>query len=57
MGEKKSLSDLTTEMSKLSKVEVGGKHCNIKNFLGGDWKFLACVCGIMHVFGANALTI
>lgn len=43
---KESLSDLTTERSKLSKVEVGGKHYNIEYFLGEDWKFLACVCGL-----------
>lgn len=60
---KESLSDLTAEMTKISKVKVGGKHYNIEYFLGGDWKFLACVCGlgaatrITHVFGANALAI
>ena len=43
---KESLSDLTAEMTKLSKVKVGGKHYNIEYFLGGDWKFLACVCGL-----------
>ena len=43
---KESLSDLTAEMTKLSKVKVGGKHYNIENFLGGNWKFLACVCGL-----------
>ena len=41
-----SLSDLTAEMTKLSKVKVGGKHYNIEYFLGADWKFLACVCGL-----------
>lgn len=60
---KESLSDLTAEMTKLSKVKVGGKHCNIEYFLDGDCKFLACVCGlgaatrITHVFDANALAI
>lgn len=43
---KESLSHLTAEMTKLSKVKVGGKHYNIEYFLGGDWKFLACVCGL-----------
>lgn len=33
-------------MTKLSKVKVGGKHYNIEYFLGADWKFLACVCGL-----------
>lgn len=41
-----SLSDLTAEMTKLSKVKVGGKHYNTEYFLGGDWKFLACACGL-----------
>ena len=43
---KESLSDLTQEMSKLNKVTVEGKTYNIKYFLGGDWKFLACVFGL-----------
>ena len=43
---KESLSDLTQEMSKLNKVTVEGKTYNIEYFLGGDWKFLACVCGL-----------
>lgn len=25
---------------------MGGKHYNIEYFLSGDWKFLACVCGL-----------
>ena len=33
-------------MTKSSKVKVGGKHYNIEYFLGADWKFLACVCGL-----------
>ena len=33
-------------MSKLNKIKVGGKSSNIKYFLGGDWKFPACVCGL-----------
>ena len=41
-----SLADLTEEMSKLNKVKVRGKSSNIKYFLGGDWKFPACVCGL-----------
>lgn len=43
---KESLSDLTQEMLKLNKVTVEGKTYNIEYFLGGDWKFLACVCGL-----------
>ncbi|CAH3140038.1 unnamed protein product [Pocillopora meandrina] len=43
---KESLSDLTQEMSKLNKVTVEGKTYNIEYFLGGDWKFLACVYGL-----------
>ena len=41
-----SLADLTEEMSKLNKVKVRGKSQNIKYFLGEDWKFPACVCGL-----------
>ena len=58
---KESLADLTEEMSKLNKVKVRGKSQNIKYFLGEDWKFPACVCGLgeltksMHAFGANVL--
>ena len=47
---KESLADLTEEMSKLNKVKVRGKSQNIKYFLGEDWKFPACVCGLE---GAN----
>ena len=43
---KESLADLTEEMSKLNKVKVRGKSYNIKQFLGGDWKFPTCVCGL-----------
>ena len=43
---KESLADLTEEMSKLNKVKVRGKSYNIKYFLGGDWKFPTCVCGL-----------
>ena len=43
---KESLADLTEEMSKLNKVKVRGTTYNIEYFLGGDWKFLACVCGL-----------
>ena len=43
---KESLANLTEEMSKLNKVKVGGKSYNIKQFLGGDWKFSTCVCGL-----------
>ena len=43
---KESLSDLTAEMTELSKVKVGGKHYDIEYFLGEDWNFLAGVCGL-----------
>ena len=33
-------------MSKLNKVTIDDKTYNIEYFLSGDWKFLACVCGL-----------
>ena len=41
-----SLSDLIEEMRILKSVEVNGVEYELEYFLGGDWKFLACVCGI-----------
>ena len=43
---KESLSDIKTEMAQLNEVEVDNVNYKIEYFLGGDWKFLACVCGL-----------
>ena len=40
------LSDLTKEMEQLKEFKVDGNIYKIEYFLGGDWKFLASVCGI-----------
>jgi hypothetical protein len=40
-----SLADIT-EMQDLQKISVDDKTFDFEYFLGGDWKFLACVCGI-----------
>ena len=41
-----SLSDLRNEMELLKIITVNNCKYNIEYFLGGDWKFLACVCGL-----------
>ena len=41
-----SLSDLREEMKNLSEISVNGANYKIEYFIGGDWKFLATVCGI-----------
>lgn len=42
---KESLADLNNEMSNLKEITVNSHKYSIEYFLGGDWKFLACVCG------------
>ena len=44
-----SLSDLRNEMELLKTITVNYCKYNIKHFLGGDWKFLAFVCGLGDV--------
>ena len=44
-----SLSDLRNEMELLKTITVNYCKYNIKHFLGGDWKFLAFVCGVGDV--------
>ena len=44
-----SLSDLRNEMELLKTITVNYCKYNIKYFLGGDWKFLAFVCGLGDV--------
>ena len=41
-----ALGDIRTEVEKLTQISVGDLYVEIKWFLGGDWKFLACVCGL-----------
>ena len=41
-----SLADIITEMQDLQKISVDDKTFDFEYFLGGDRKFLACVCGI-----------
>lgn len=41
-----SLGDLKDEMEKLKEITINGKNYKIEYFLGGDWKFLAMVCGL-----------
>ena len=43
---KSSLADLNNKMLHLKEICVGNYKYNIEYFLGGDWKFLACVCGL-----------
>lgn len=43
---KESLADLNNEMSNLKEITVNNHKYSIEYFLGGDWKFLACVCGL-----------
>ena len=42
---RESLFDLIDEMSNLTDIAVNDKNYAIEYFLGGDWKFLALVCG------------
>ena len=42
----KSLSDLSNEMELLKTITANNCKYNIEYFLGGDWKFLACVCDL-----------
>lgn len=41
-----ALGDIRNEVEGLSKIYVGNQCFEIEWFLGGDWKFLACVCGL-----------
>ena len=46
-----SLSNIIEEMEQTKSINVDGTTYDLEYFLGGDWKFLVCVCGIG---GANA---
>jgi hypothetical protein len=41
-----ALVDIRNEVESLSNISVGNEVFDIEWFLGGDWKFLACVCGL-----------
>ena len=43
---RESVAELREEMRNLNEITVNQKTFNIEYFLGGDWKFLATVCGI-----------
>ena len=45
-GLKEALSDIKEELKNLKKINIDGIEYGIELFLGGDWKFLAVVCGI-----------
>ena len=45
-GIRDSLKDIIQEVASLSYVIVADNTLNLEFFLGGDWKFLATVCGI-----------
>ena len=40
------LPDIAQEVSELQEIEVDGKSYALRYYLGGDWKFLALVCGL-----------
>ena len=41
-----SLRNIIDEVSALDKIDINGVTFEIKLFLGGDWKFLAMICGL-----------
>lgn len=41
-----ALADIRTEVEELKEIEVNGVKYKVEYYLGGDWKFLACVTGI-----------
>ena len=43
---RESLADLRMEMSNLKEISVNNCTYQTEYFLGGDWKFLALVCGL-----------
>jgi len=40
------LQDIAQEVSELQEIEVDGNSYALRYYLGGDWKFLALVCGL-----------
>ena len=57
---RENLVDLTDEISNLTDITVNDENYAIQYFLGGDWKFLALVCGIgraMKTVPAHGLSV
>ena len=55
-----SLIELRQEMKNLSEISVNGANYKIEYVIGGDWKFLATVCGIgpaIHNYTWNGATV
>ena len=46
--------DLVEEMENLSEIQINDKIYTCEYYLGGDWKFLACVCGLSCVNADHA---
>ena len=42
----RGLEDLRNEVERLTEIVVDGETYQIDYYLGGDWKFLACITGI-----------
>ena len=42
----KALADIRRDVESLKYLSFGTERFEIEWFLGGDWKFLACVCGL-----------
>lgn len=49
----KALADIRKDVESLKHVSVGTEQFEIEWFLGGDWKFLACICGIGAAHATN----
>ena len=43
---REALTDIVADMKSLNSIVFDGRQVNIQYHLGGDWKSLACVCGI-----------
>ena len=41
-----SLMDIRKDVESLKQLKIGTECFDIEWFLGGDWKFLACICGL-----------
>ena len=41
-----TMADIRSEVASLSSITIGKTTYNIEWYLGGDWKFLACVSGL-----------
>ena len=48
---KAELADIINEVDNLQAIDFDNNHYDIERYLGGDWKFLAMVCGIRSAIG------